>query len=972
MTKMRRTLIIIFSLLSLTAGTAWFYADQLLNDLLRPQIEQLAAQTLKADVAIESLRWAPKGVDLIGLRLALPTGIKLTVAKIEAEFTLGGLFQRRINALLIVGPQLEIDPTAAPQDSPQAQNLTLPELPLQIDRLNLIQGNLLLHLTDQQIHFREIAFAGALSNQFPYRLSALIGPGTEYPMTISGRIVLTDRLFLTLDQFEFQQHPLIARPLTLNLAGSDIDRARVSLLLARFDQQQLAELLSAFGVSSPLPEDLHFVLEETQIELDLQDPTDQIDLSISAGEVSQGTIMIPFGKTSIGLARSGDSWSAEAELAELAATRFSLAASYAQQAKASDQFSLALRLGGKKLLSAAGNLAEIGFELAPVNLGQLAPVFGSELMPEMLKSLESLTAKGHIIRAKEQAWSGEITFAAKSALLRDIQLSDITGQAALEMTPQTILVNDLQFKSEIFKGEELSARIDTRFSGALKQKQFAATLKWLNLSQINYLSADGLTGLGDGNIELGGSLTADLQQERLAFKLAGSTAAAEILSGEFYADLAPFQNQFELQGKFSTPEQTLELETLQIEIPALGTAKLSGRISPAEGSLRGSLVLPDLAEGYGENLGPLLADFRPALAGLTLEGAIKLVSNFHWGPAGWQATGEFLPQSLDAFWELQELEIVNGSGRIPFALSTDQTAGTDNFDAEQTGEISFAALSIGLASLETGILKLATRPNHIAFRSPLKLALAGGLVAISDLSLGWESGSPSGSVRININNVDLETLTRKLKLPLMQGTFTGDLGLIEYTDNQLRTAGTAELDIFGGHFSLGNMRYDSPFSPYPVFSADLDFSGIDLLLATRTFEFGEMNGIIDGQVHGLRLFGVTPSAFEARLETRGSGKRNISVKALNNLSIISQGGISAALSQGLYRFIDFYRYRKIGFACALENDTFTLIGTAQPDSTRYLVAGSLLPPRIDITTSTPTISFKEMVQRLNRIDRAGS
>ncbi len=150
------------------------------------------------------------------------------------------------------------------------------------------------------------------------------------------------------------------------------------------------------------------------------------------------------------------------------------------------------------------------------------------------------------------------------------------------------------------------------------------------------------------------------------------------------------------------------------------------------------------------------------------------------------------------------------------------------------------------------------------------------------------------------------------------------------------------------------------------------FFGLNLLQATRTFDFGEMNGVLDGYIHGLTVFGTSSAAFETAVATRNSGKRNISVKALNNLSIISQGGMSAALSRGIYRFIDFYRYQKIGFKCSLNNDIFTLLGTASSGSDRYLVHGGLLPPRIDITTTTPTISFKEMMNRLSRIDRAGN
>jgi len=117
------------------------------------------------------------------------------------------------------------------------------------------------------------------------------------------------------------------------------------------------------------------------------------------------------------------------------------------------------------------------------------------------------------------------------------------------------------------------------------------------------------------------------------------------------------------------------------------------------------------------------------------------------------------------------------------------------------------------------------------------------------------------------------------------------------------------------------------------------------------------------------LFDGTPSALHARLETRAEGTRNISVKAIRNLNTLSMGGLSAALSQGIYQFIDFYRYRKIGIVCRLQNDLFHLKGTAREDSDQYLVYGGLLPPRIDVVVSSPTISFKEMVRRLKRIER---
>ena len=222
-----------------------------------------------------------------------------------------------------------------------------------------------------------------------------------------------------------------------------------------------------------------------------------------------------------------------------------------------------------------------------------------------------------------------------------------------------------------------------------------------------------------------------------------------------------------------------------------------------------------------------------------------------------------------------------------------------------------------------------------------------------------------------LKDVDLERLTEELGVLALKGRLAADLGKIRYAGDVFDTAGTMEISVFGGDILVRNMRLESPLTPYASFFADIDFTGLDLFQLTRTLSFGEMNGIADGYVHRLRLFGKTPSRFAAAFATRESGKRNISVKALNNLTVISQGGISEALSRGIYQFIDFYRYRKIGIACTLEKDVFRLQGTARADSARYLVDGGILPPRIDVVISSPTISFTEMVKRLQRIERTG-
>ena len=219
--------------------------------------------------------------------------------------------------------------------------------------------------------------------------------------------------------------------------------------------------------------------------------------------------------------------------------------------------------------------------------------------------------------------------------------------------------------------------------------------------------------------------------------------------------------------------------------------------------------------------------------------------------------------------------------------------------------------------------------------------------------------------------VELEQLSRDFGILPLAGRIDADLGRISYRQGRLETAGQAEIRVFGGRLQVSNLRAEDLFSSYRSFQGDIEMTGLDLSQLTRTFAFGEINGIVDGYVHDLRLFGKVPSRFQAALHSRDSGTRNISVKALNNLAVLSQGGIAAALSRGIYRFIDFYRYRKIGILCALQNDQFLLRGDAREGADNYLVYGGWLPPKIDILAPRTAVSFKEMLRRLERVGRAG-
>jgi hypothetical protein len=270
-----------------------------------------------------------------------------------------------------------------------------------------------------------------------------------------------------------------------------------------------------------------------------------------------------------------------------------------------------------------------------------------------------------------------------------------------------------------------------------------------------------------------------------------------------------------------------------------------------------------------------------------------------------------------------------------------------------------------------GQLRLTAGPNRWQLGEPLRLAAGGGWLELTAVSLTLPVTGPEMRASLKATEIELAEVSRALGWTELGGRLGVDLPDIRFAGEEISTGGEALLKVFDGTVLVRSMLIKKPFSRYPTYHADIDFSGLDLQLMTRAFAFGEMNGVIDGSIHNLRLFGQVPSAFRAAIETREQGTRNISVKALRNLNTLSQGGLSAALSQGIYRFIDYYRYRKIGIRCWLQNDVLHLEGTAKPGTNTYLVYGGWLPPRIDVIVSTPTIAFQEMVKRLKRLERAG-
>jgi hypothetical protein len=116
------------------------------------------------------------------------------------------------------------------------------------------------------------------------------------------------------------------------------------------------------------------------------------------------------------------------------------------------------------------------------------------------------------------------------------------------------------------------------------------------------------------------------------------------------------------------------------------------------------------------------------------------------------------------------------------------------------------------------------------------------------------------------------------------------------------------------------------------------------------------------------MFNWQPVAFDASLHTPLDDKspHRISQRAVENIGSIGGGGagITQALSSGLLRFFDDFKYDRLGISCRLENEICLMNGVAPaPKGGYYLVKGEGVP-RIDVIGGAQRVDWPRLVQQL--------
>jgi hypothetical protein len=476
------------------------------------------------------------------------------------------------------------------------------------------------------------------------------------------------------------------------------------------------------------------------------------------------------------------------------------------------------------------------------------------------------------------------------------------------------------------------------------------------------------------NIKLSGPFEVTWLPGKSSIHLNGNwrAEAGEILWGKFFADLKTRAPALEANTEYLRDDDRLICDHCKLNLANIGAIDVIGSVE----HLTGAPALRLQAESKNFLPGGFF-DFAlresfnrqyPLLDKVSIQGQMTFQLRLAGALNALVAEGDCTVRNgairtKDMDWQIGPIAL-DLPFQVRFPAAQQQPIGN-----VRRGTLSIEKFSFGTQSFGPLTTAVSLANNALQFYEPLHAAVFGGEVEVANLSWPDIISAPQRvSFSGDVKRLQLQQLTEALSWHPFTGTLTGSTPQVQSEENLLRTSGEIQAQIFGGRARIGKLEIENPFSSLPSIKLDASLDGIELEQLSKTFEFGRISGILEGNIKDLVITDNQPAQFSAEFHSvdRGTEQR-ISVEALDKITVLSSGENAGSLYGGLARFFDSFRYGKLGFKADLKNDRLTLRGVETRGDQEFLVVGSFLPPTVNIISHTQVIAFSELLRRLQSI-----
>ena len=371
------------------------------------------------------------------------------------------------------------------------------------------------------------------------------------------------------------------------------------------------------------------------------------------------------------------------------------------------------------------------------------------------------------------------------------------------------------------------------------------------------------------------------------------TAALELADGEslwkdFYVSWKKHPLKAVLAGRYDPASGTVDGLSAVFTFPTIGELRANGSAG------LGSELSFDLEAAAKLSLAPLYSLYSQAGAPeetrLRLEGGIDAELAVRKNAGGTKVDGRVTLDASDIEDPPAGLALSGLRAELPVHLLLGANAAPPSgTEAGDRGILRLREIRTPSVTLQPPPLSLLSRPNAYRIEA-FTLELFGARLEFGELRLGLDpaAGAFHGTASLRLPDLDLSRLPMASPRFPLTGHAQADFPSIDIAPDRVSTQGRAELDVFEGRVVIRDLAVANPFSAGRAISCDVDLVNLNLGRVTDLVPFGEVTGIVSGEVRGLTITYGQPESFVLDLHSvpRKGVPQTFSLKAVDNLTVL--------------------------------------------------------------------------------------
>ncbi len=477
-------------------------------------------------------------------------------------------------------------------------------------------------------------------------------------------------------------------------------------------------------------------------------------------------------------------------------------------------------------------------------------------------------------------------------------------------------------------------------------------------SQDGQIMAASLAGVFQGKLRLE-------QNPVLLFNM--RTHQGQFLCGTRYTNLEGLP--LSAQGKVAIhPGQDIEMATIRIDWSSILSADLSSRVPlnhPFKDwsvEVQESHLNLNALQTAVEGLVPGSLDIRGTLS---WTGILSKIDNSR------KIRGRMQLDDLGLSLKSKGVAVSSMDIDLPCLYSLeppDQDDTRYNSVAVPWGWVKPGQIGIMDDKVQMSPIRLRLVGEHLQIKNAIQFNFRGIRAALKDLKLkipwtgAWQARG----------DLELSNLSPAGFLPDWTEKEDNIQGTVHFVASPaaMTTQGDLKGTLCDGQVLIQDLTLRDPLEANRLLTMDIQIRNLDLEPMSQNLGIGRITGRLNISLDHLGIAYGQPVRFHLRARSSKNAQtdRNISLQAVNSLSIIGTGqGLSGLGIRIFAGFFKQFAYEQIGLSCVLANDIFSLNGLIHDDGVEYIVKRKWVG--INVVNNHPNnmITFSDMLDRLNRV-----